>query len=72
MAIRGGFAQETGLAGAFGAQHQQAALMAGYRGQAAMGGLSGGLGGLIFQEPKPKTYKDELQEEIDEWLEDIK
>jgi len=40
-----------------------------FAGQAALGGLYNGRGEKVKE--KPKTYKEELQEEIDEWLSDI-
>lgn len=53
------------------------------RQQAALGGLAGlsglgqafnngfDIGEKIKSNPKPKTLKDELQDEINEWLEDV-
>lgn len=64
------------------ASQQQSQFLAGLQGlgpgfgsgllaaaQASRGGLYNGKGEKVPE--KPKTFKDELQEEIDEWLEDI-
>ena len=81
MAYAGNFGNPLGLAGAFAdQQHSQLQALGGlgqgilagslFAAQSARGGLYSSSGEKV--KPKPKTYKDELQAETDEWLEDIK